>query len=158
MSTMAFQITRLTIVYSTVYSGADQRKHQRSVSLAFVRGIHRWPVNLPHKGPLTRKMFPFDDAIIFHKKDWLVMRNENYLSSFLIKSISVADLLKVRITNLNLVKIQLLFIFLTAIVGEKRELWAHVCTRQQVHESGGLRRHRSHYDVIVMCLPDFFYH
>ena len=44
--------------------GADQRKHQSSASLAFVRGIHRWPVNSPHKGPVTRKMFPFDDVIL----------------------------------------------------------------------------------------------
>ena len=36
MGTVAFQITSLTIVYSTVYSGADQRKHQSSASLAFV--------------------------------------------------------------------------------------------------------------------------
>ena len=64
MSVMASQITSLTIVYSTVYSGVDQRKYQRSASLAFVRGIHRWPVNSPQKGPGTRKMFPFDDVII----------------------------------------------------------------------------------------------
>ena len=64
MSTMASQITSLTIVYSTVYLGADQWKHQSSASLAFVRGIHRWPVNSPHKGPVTRKMFPFDDVIM----------------------------------------------------------------------------------------------
>ena len=57
MSMMASQITRLTIVYSTVYSGADQRKHQSSAPLAFLRGIHRWSVNSPHKGPVTRKMF-----------------------------------------------------------------------------------------------------
>ena len=38
---MASQITSVTIVYSAVYSGADQRKHQRSASLAFVRGFHR---------------------------------------------------------------------------------------------------------------------
>ena len=49
MSAMAYQITSLTIVYSVVYSGADQRKHQSSASLAFIRGIHRWPVNSPHK-------------------------------------------------------------------------------------------------------------
>ena len=42
MSTVASQITSLTIAYSTVYSGADQRKHQSSASLAFVQGIHRW--------------------------------------------------------------------------------------------------------------------
>ena len=43
---------------------ADRRKHQNSTSLAFVRGIQRWPVNSPHKGPVTRKIFPFDDVIM----------------------------------------------------------------------------------------------
>ena len=57
MSTIVSQITSLTIVYLTVYSGADQRKYQSSASLAFVRGIHRGPVNSPHKGPVTRKCF-----------------------------------------------------------------------------------------------------
>ena len=57
------QITSLTIVYSII-SGADQRKHQSSASLVFVRGIHRRPVNSPHKGPIARKMFPFDDVIM----------------------------------------------------------------------------------------------
>ena len=64
MRVIASQITSLTIVYSTVYSGADQRKHQNSASLAFVRVIHRGPVNSPHKWPVTRKMFPFDDVIM----------------------------------------------------------------------------------------------
>ena len=64
MSSMASHVTSLTIVYSTVYSGADQRKHQSFTSLAFLMGIHRWPVNSPHKGPVTRKMFPFDDVIM----------------------------------------------------------------------------------------------
>ena len=64
MSAMASQITILTIVCSIVYSGADQRKHQSSASMAFGWGIHRWPVNSPHKGPVTRKMFPFDDVIM----------------------------------------------------------------------------------------------
>ena len=65
MGSMASQITSLTIVYSTVYSGADQRKHQSRASLAFVRGIHREPLNSPHKEPVTGKMFPFDDIIMF---------------------------------------------------------------------------------------------
>ena len=55
MSAMASQITGVVIVYSTVCSGADQRKHQSSASLAFVREIHRGPVNSPHKEPVTRK-------------------------------------------------------------------------------------------------------
>ena len=64
MGTITSQITSLTIVYSTVYSDADQRKRQSSASLAFVWGIHRGPVNSPHKCPVTRKMFPFDDVIM----------------------------------------------------------------------------------------------
>ena len=64
MGTIASHITSLTIVYSSVYSGTDQRKHQSSASLAFVRGIHRWSVNSTHKRPVTRKMFPFDDVMM----------------------------------------------------------------------------------------------
>ena len=60
----ASPITSLTIVNSTVHSGADQRKHQNSASLAFVRGIHQWLVNSPHKWPVARKIFPFDDVIM----------------------------------------------------------------------------------------------
>ena len=61
---MASQITSLTIVYSPVCSDTDQRKHQSSVSLAFVRGIHRRPVFPRTKRPVTRKMFPFDDVFM----------------------------------------------------------------------------------------------
>ena len=64
MSMIVSQITSLMSVYSTVYSGAVQSKHQSSASQAFVRGIHRWPVNSPHNGPVTRKMLPFDDIMI----------------------------------------------------------------------------------------------
>ena len=67
MSEIASQITSLTIVYSTVLSGADQSKHQSSASLAFVWEIHRWPVNFPHKWPVTRKIFPFDDVIMLYE-------------------------------------------------------------------------------------------
>ena len=51
-------------IYSTVYSGTDERKRQSSASLAFVREIHRWPVNSPHKEPVKQKMFPLDDVIM----------------------------------------------------------------------------------------------
>ena len=64
MSAIGSQFTRISIVYSTVCSGADQRKHQSSASRAFVRGIYLWPVNFPHKGQLTRNLFPFDDVIM----------------------------------------------------------------------------------------------
>ena len=64
MNAMSSQITSLTIVYLIVYSGVHQRKHQSSASLAFVWGIHRGPVNSPHKWPVTRKMLSFDDVIM----------------------------------------------------------------------------------------------
>ena len=64
MSTMASKITGVAIVCLTACSGADQRKRQSSASPTFVWGIHRWPVNSPHKGPETRKMFPFNDVIM----------------------------------------------------------------------------------------------
>ena len=63
MGLMASPITSLILVYWTVYSGADQRKHQSFASLAFGQEIHQWPVNYPHKGPVTRQMFLFDDVI-----------------------------------------------------------------------------------------------
>ena len=63
MGAMASQISSLTIVYS----GTDQRKHESSASLAFVWEIHRWLVNSPHKWPVMRKMFPFDDVIMRHR-------------------------------------------------------------------------------------------
>ena len=93
MGTMASQITSLTIVYSTVYSGGYQRKHQSSASLAFVRGIHRSPVNSPHKGPVTRKMFPFNDVIMrnFTVSQWefLWCQNTSELRSINIWQVSV---------------------------------------------------------------------
>ena len=59
MSALASQITSLTIAYSTVYSSADQRKHQTP---------RPWPVNSPHKWPVTWKMFPFDGVIMRSQK------------------------------------------------------------------------------------------
>ena len=69
MGAIVSQITSLVTVYSTVYSDADQSKHQSSSSLAFVRGIHGGPVNSPHKGPVTRKLFPIDDVIMAYVID-----------------------------------------------------------------------------------------
>ena len=64
MGAMASQTISLATVYSTVNSGEDQRNQQRPTSVAFVRGIHLWPVNSPQKWPVTQEMFPFDDFIM----------------------------------------------------------------------------------------------
>ena len=72
-------------------SGADQRKHQSSTALGFVRGIHQWPVNSPHKGPVKRKMFQFDDEIMHYKvwilkfrdySEWVVSRLSTILEKY----------------------------------------------------------------------------
>ena len=73
MTTMASQITSLTIVYSMVYSDADQRKHQSSASLAFVRGIHQGPVNSWTNGQLRGKYFHLmtSSCHISTDREWL---------------------------------------------------------------------------------------
>ena len=83
MGAMAFQIASLMIVCSAVHSGVDQRKHQSSASLAVLWGIHRWPVNSPPKGPVTRKTFPFDDVIMGVRDVgvcWTGKKQEYYLA------------------------------------------------------------------------------
>ena len=75
MGAIASQIISLTIIYSIVYSDVDQRKHQSSASLAFVQGIHRGPVNSPHKWPVMWNMFPFDDVIMWIRQNTFHMQN-----------------------------------------------------------------------------------
>ena len=70
MSAIASQITGVSIICSTVFSDVDRRKHQSFAWQAFAREIHRWPVDSPHKGPVTRKMFPFDD--VFTVRIWFI--------------------------------------------------------------------------------------
>ena len=81
MATMASQITSITIVHTTVYSGADQRKRQNSASLALVWGIHRWPANSPHKLPVTQKMFPFDDVFMWLPNETFFCHIGQYLTT-----------------------------------------------------------------------------
>ena len=81
MSATASQMTGVTTIYLIVCWGDDQRKHQSSASLAFMWGIHLWPVISPHERPVTRKVIPFDDVIM-----WIVVvrfyainiQNHNY--------------------------------------------------------------------------------
>ena len=62
MSAVATKIAEVSSEYSTVNSGASQRKHQSPAWLAFVRGIQLWPADSSHKRSVTRKMFSFDDV------------------------------------------------------------------------------------------------
>ena len=64
MGAMSSQITYFSVVCSIICSGADKWKHQSSASLASVRGIHRWTMDSLHKGPVTRKMFIFDEVFM----------------------------------------------------------------------------------------------
>ena len=75
MGAVASQTTILTIVYPIVYSDTDQRKHQSAPSLALVRGIHREPVNSPHKWLVTQKMFLFDDVIMIYRIPLMLYSN-----------------------------------------------------------------------------------
>ena len=80
MRTMGSQITSLTNVYATVCSRRRWKKHQSSASVAFMRGIHRWPVNSPHKGPVTCKVFPFDDVIMWVYAIFAWVRSVKFVS------------------------------------------------------------------------------
>ena len=98
MSMMASQITSVSSVYSTIYSGTDQRKHQSSQSLAFVGGIHQRLVNSPHKGPVMWKMFPFDDIIMQTGMRSDMLPEKNSLNFF-------------KVNALMLIKIWLQFVY-----------------------------------------------
>ena len=69
MTTMASQITSLTMVYSTVYSDANQKKISKLRITGLCVGNSPEPVNSPHKGPVTRKMFTFGDVIMLKVPD-----------------------------------------------------------------------------------------
>ena len=64
MGTLASQITNLTNVYSTVYSDADQRKHQSPASLAIVRGINQWPVQIASNAENVSVCWRHNDKIL----------------------------------------------------------------------------------------------
>ena len=93
ISTMGSQITSLTIVYSTVYSGADGKTHQSSASMAFVRGIHWWPVNSLHKGPVMWKMF--DDVIMWYQNMALTERHSCEMNPQITKKLTCCQPLNI---------------------------------------------------------------
>ena len=108
MGAIASQITSLMIVYSTVYSDADQRKHQSSASLAFVCGIHR---GIPHKWPVTRKMFPFDEVIM--RSDHDILRQFHSCLFYEIDS-------ELHVGSLNRLYGQLIYLKVNLLVMEQR--------------------------------------
>ena len=98
ISAMVSQITGvngIAGICSSVCSGADKIKHQSTASLAFVKGIHHWPVNCPPKGPVKRKMFPFGDVIM----QWSLSKSYLQIDWSDVENVSVITL----ITMINVV-------------------------------------------------------
>ena len=116
MGAIASQMTSLTIVYSTVYSGADQSKHQSSASLAFVWGIHRGPLNSPHKWPVRGKCFHlmasswFTDVGQMH---WKIKRSEKRFITYILSIFLSKKWLVLKITSLVFFAIYGVVCFLT---------------------------------------------
>ena len=72
MSAMVSQITGIWTVCSVVCSlTLKSKKTSKLGVIGFVRGNHQWPVDFPHKGPITRKMFPFDESSWITLSKWL---------------------------------------------------------------------------------------
>ena len=149
MSVMASQITGVSIVCSTVCSGSDQRKHQSSVSLAFVRGIHRSSVYSTQNGPETRKMFPFDDAIITLKREpcaYSWWRHQMETLSALLAICAGIHRPPVNSPHKGQWRGALMFSLIC--------VWINGWVNNR--EAGDLRRYRAHYDVTVM-FPEIWY-
>ena len=92
MGTVATQITSqpASRLFSQPFIQAQIKENTKVPrNWPFVRGIHRWPVNSPHKGPVTRKLFPFDDVIMgtFSKR-------EMHLSSPLVYSRYIGSMME----------------------------------------------------------------
>ena len=102
------------------------KKTSNSASLAFARGIQRWPVNSRHKWPVTRKMFPFDDVIMyfFSRVQYHAVDLWNLLSD-VIKIFHVAN-----ISNVIYVK-KIQWIFFTILTQEMPQVTG-VAKRSQI--------------------------
>ena len=134
MGAMTSQIFSLTIVYATVYSGADQRKHQSSASLAFVRGIHRGLANSPHKGPVTREMFAFDDVIMDVQTKWRDQLDRTHRNKYVTNQERNHYVKTTSETSLwfNYYAIDMLFSLDDALVTSYVSMYLHLCELQPV--------------------------
>ena len=97
---MASQITSVSRVFSNVASSADQRKHQSFAPLAFVLEIYWWPVNFPHKRPVTRAMFPFDDVIIVYCDMFAVIASHTDATCIHISTVALLWKITFRVVSL----------------------------------------------------------
>ena len=119
MSAIASQTTGVSIVCLTDCPGANQRIHQNSASLAFVRGIHRWPMNSPYKGPVTPKMFPFDDVIMAESNFISWYHHDVYESSSTLYKTSLVCCISPRVSPYITIATDLVRMILKSII------WAH---------------------------------
>ena len=143
MDATASQITSLTIVYSTVYSDVDQRKHQSSASQAFVREIHRGPVNSPHKWPVTRKKFPFDDVIMTTKSEPFACHDDVIKWTHFPRYWPfVRGIYRSPVDSPH--KGQWHGALMISLIAARRKNWSNN------RDAGDLRHQRDHYDVTVM--------
>ena len=172
MGAMTSQVTSLAIVYSTVYSGADQRKHQSSASLAFAWGIHRWPVNPLHKWAVARKMFPFDVVIMINTKTFELIAHLHcvtfYLILFFCCQLSGIWIFYITIDHDDVIKWKhfprnwpfVRGIHRSPVTSPQKGQWRGALMFSLIcvwindwvnnRQAGDLRRYRLHYDVIVM--------
>ena len=165
MGNIASQITSHAIVDSAVYSGAHQRKYQCSASLAFVRGIQRGPVNSPHKWPLTRKMFPLMTSSCIRWSMWLTEMIYLMCERYEVELQEMTFIITIHDDVIKWKHFPRYWPFVPGIhrspvnsphKGQWRGalMFSLICTWINIgvnnREAVDLRRHRAHYDVIVM--------
>ena len=173
MTTMASQITSLTVVYSIVYSGADQRKHQSSASLAFVRGIHRSTGEFPVQRASNAENVSIDDVImcitfckyhshcfLYHIEavEWMSVDMISFCMWYITQKTygknSIPNKLALDWYNISVITYHSIYLY----VPKPSEIMLHqlpliwTWTNGWVHnrDAGDLRSHRAHYDVTVM--------
>ena len=126
MRVMVSQIIGVSSVCSSVCSGTNQRKHQSSASLAFVRGIHRWPVVSPHKGAVTRKSFHLMTSSCYYQICWNFQASR---SGFIIVQSVSHTLLAKKVVTPPLKTIKPMWIELLCFhLAEIRMIWTRDCS------------------------------
>ena len=155
MGVKVSQITSLAIVYLSVYSDADQGKHQRSAPLAFVRGVHRWPVNSPHKGPVTRIFFSIVVVVTLFPTKYMkthicITHLQLSVPKMFTCTVSVAVRKKPRLIELAAATCYLQFCRVTAFPGpEEMTHWHPGCRFKESFSSNGFH---TIYSIILLWI------